>query len=505
MSSNLSSTAIHALNEDVLLHIFEFNGNMFVIRGALGTTLATSQVCRQWRYLMLETPSLWAKLIDIGEFSGLRKFKLQKEVLQRSGDAPLWIKADDTEDKDDWSDDGIPSDDYIRRFFKDVVPNIWHRIEKLVLPRYYEYQVTHLMLSFPAPLLVHIEAAAGYTPDRQINATTTPLFANHAPMLRKMYLSSKFVSPRAPWISQLCSLSLDDTYSFSDALSILSATVNLQELNFFGIRPRSKNTSLPIVSLPRLGLLTHCFDDPNARLTILDYMSIPIGCSLTLYFEMESPRYERYVYKKPFILCIFDHFFRHAEPTLKSQTFDCLQFEYTENKYIYWKCTANSALEPLLYISVPLHGHSDTSILELFLTKLLQLNLSSPTYLKITIDCQRVSLLESFFGHLPSIETISANLQTLSNLTDIQTSVNNNATDTSSSIFPMLKVIKLYDYSWTPEISVITEIASAFLVSRFQGGIPITTLDLSQIERLNTRPNFQALKEAKGLTVLYKL
>ncbi len=57
----------------------------------------------------------------------------------------------------------------------------------------------------------------------------------------------------------------------------------------------------------------------------------------------------------------------------------------------------------------------DTSILELFLMKLLQLDLSSPTYLKITIDCQRVSLLGAFFGHLPLIETISANVQTLSN------------------------------------------------------------------------------------------
>ncbi len=172
----------------------------------------------------------------------------------------------DTEDKDNWSDDGTPSDDYIDRFFHDVIPNIWNRIEKLVLPSYYEYHVEHLMLSFPAPLLVHIEPAVEYYPkDPQINATTTPLFSNHAPMLREMYLSSKFVSPRAPWLCQLCSLSLDGTYSFSDALSILSATVLLQELKILGIHPRNKNTSLPIVSLPHLELLTHCFDDPNGR------------------------------------------------------------------------------------------------------------------------------------------------------------------------------------------------------------------------------------------------
>ncbi len=116
-----------------------------------------------------------------------------------------------------------------------------------------------------------------------------------------------------------------------------------------------------------------------------------------------------------------------------------------------------------------------------------------------------VSLLRSFFGRLPSIETISAKLQTLSTLTDIQNSANGNATDMPSSIFPMLKVIKLWDYSWNPEISVITENISAFLRSRYQAGTPITTLDLSRIHRLDTRPDFEALEEAKGLTVLYKL
>ncbi len=359
MSSNSSSTSIDTLNEDVLLHIFEFNCNMFEVYGTLGTARATSQVCRQWRYLMLETPSLWAKLIDIGEFSELRNSKWQKEVIKRSGDAPLWIMADDTEDKDNWSDDGIPSDDYIDRFFEDIVPNIWHRIEKLILPSYYEYHVTHLMLSFPAPLLVHIEAAAGYTKDPQINAKTTPLFANHAPMLREIHLIGIFISPRAPWLCQLCSLSLDDTYSFSDALAVLSATANLQVLNILGISPRNKDTSLPIVSLSRLKSLTHRFDDPNAGVTLLDYMSIPIGCSLTLYFKRLS-RNARYAnaYNKPFILSIIDHFFRHAEPTLKLQTFDCLNLEYTENKQIYWKCTANVAFKPSLLIAVPLQDHS---------------------------------------------------------------------------------------------------------------------------------------------------
>ena len=45
--------------------IFEMNANMFVDDRALGTTRSTSQVCRSWRNIMLVTPSIWAKLIDL--------------------------------------------------------------------------------------------------------------------------------------------------------------------------------------------------------------------------------------------------------------------------------------------------------------------------------------------------------------------------------------------------------------------------------------------------------
>ncbi len=85
MPSHPRSAAIYALNEDVLSHIFSLNGDMFTDHKALDTTRFASQVCRQWRDLLLETPSLWAKLIDICSIYTRRTNEWRNELVQRSG------------------------------------------------------------------------------------------------------------------------------------------------------------------------------------------------------------------------------------------------------------------------------------------------------------------------------------------------------------------------------------------------------------------------------------
>ncbi|KJA24789.1 hypothetical protein HYPSUDRAFT_38451 [Hypholoma sublateritium FD-334 SS-4] len=89
------SAPIYGVNNDVLLCIFTLNANMFFDRQALHTARATSQVCRQWRDLMLEAPLLWAKLIDMDICDNDGKLDWINEIIRRSGTvAPLWIKAE---------------------------------------------------------------------------------------------------------------------------------------------------------------------------------------------------------------------------------------------------------------------------------------------------------------------------------------------------------------------------------------------------------------------------
>ncbi|KAF9552319.1 hypothetical protein CPC08DRAFT_714715 [Agrocybe pediades] len=52
----------------------------------------SSQVCRSWRSLLLRSPIVWARLLDL---NSLRKSKEKwtEEVVSRIGNAPIWIEG----------------------------------------------------------------------------------------------------------------------------------------------------------------------------------------------------------------------------------------------------------------------------------------------------------------------------------------------------------------------------------------------------------------------------
>ncbi len=86
MSLSLRSTYIDILDDDALLYIFTINANMFLDEDALVTTCATSLVCRRWRNLMLDTPSLWAKLIDMDWISFAVHYGISQPTYEKDWD-----------------------------------------------------------------------------------------------------------------------------------------------------------------------------------------------------------------------------------------------------------------------------------------------------------------------------------------------------------------------------------------------------------------------------------
>ena len=507
MPSNPPSAAIDTLNDDALRDIFAINADIFTQDDCLRTARLTSHVCRRWRDVMIETPSLWAKLFDMDEISLMKNANWRNELVRRSGKALLWITAD-TPLYVECDDDGgqEPFRMAIKHFFRELITKNWHRIEKLEISYGSGFEPTHCMMRSPAPLLKHIEAAASLQPTEygQDTTRTAPLFADHAPLLRRIYLSREFVDQRALWLRHLCSMTLDNTYSLSDALAVLSATCTLQELTISHIAAGQGNTTHPIISLSRLQNLSYSVNDCSTAVTLLNHLAIPADCSLSIYCGKYSS--SAYEYQKPFILSTINTFMRHAACAFQSLTFNRIGLNYRPKSYISWECKSNSPVERVLEIIIPLSGNSDNSILEFFLTKLLRLDLTSVTYLIITAHGQSMSHFASFFSHLPSLDTICADSRTISDLADFQNSVNSNATETPSSIFPMLKAIKLfYQYSAPQGSSSFNKITGAFLRSRLQAGVPINTLDMTHIPPLGTPPDLQALKEAKCQTVLYRL
>ena len=343
--------AIHTLNYDVLLRIFELNGDMFTETNhcTLDTTRMTSQVCQQWRHLMLETPSLWAKLIDVGHITRRRTGEWRTELMERSGDAPLWIRA--------WKSDNSepePSQADGKQFLYGVLTISWHRVQILVIGNGYEFIFSPFVLWKPAPQLEQFEAAHKWdVKGSGNNALIMPLFANHAPVLRNVYVGQAFLDPRAPWLSQLHCMKLDYTYSVSDALDVLSAAHNIQDVKIADLDPGDEDNSRPIIPLLRLCNLHLACLTLNSGITLLDHIEIPIHCSLDIRIDHfgDDSKLES---KNPFILSAINKFFQHAKRSLESHPVNVIHLYYGRKDYIVWGCESDLPVARSLDISVPL-------------------------------------------------------------------------------------------------------------------------------------------------------
>lgn len=502
MSSYPPGGAINTLNDDVLLHIFEFNCDMFTDYYALDTTRITSQVCREWRHLMLATPSLWAKLIDVDQISEPQSPEWRNELVRRSGDAPLWIKAEENSIGID-SNTGLCGS-YNDKFLLEVISENWNRVQRIVISHDYHFAYVPRIFFMPAPQLEHFEAAHTWD-DKDADAPVRPLFANQAPLLQTIYVDCDMINPRASWLNHLHSLILDDTYSPFDALALLSDAYNLKTLKIVDIETDYPTESLPVISLPHLQDIQFCSTNSNAGIALLDHVKIPAGCSLAIHingFVNETPN----EYERPFIVSTIDKFMRHADRCFQLYTFNRLDLGYKKMDHILVSFETPLPVDRSLKIIVPLHGDSNTTVLKSFLAQIPQLGLTSITDLRFAAHARFTSHFGSFFTRFPSVESISTDLQTLSHLADLDKSAIKRATGKPDVVFPKLRVVCLVPHvKGLQKPSFINQVTSGFLVSRVRAGFPITTLDMSHYPPLDTAPNFQVLGDVKSLTVLYRL
>ncbi|KAF4613752.1 hypothetical protein D9613_007370 [Agrocybe pediades] len=127
------------LPADVLWNIFRMNADMnddelidfrLILRPsglfkkrALTNTRIASQVCALWRQILLASPSIWGRLIDVDFFAWIGAFKRRcdrrhnhwaREVLRRSQDCPLHVKGE------------IGA--WIAEFVGDILDNSWERV-----------------------------------------------------------------------------------------------------------------------------------------------------------------------------------------------------------------------------------------------------------------------------------------------------------------------------------------------------------------------------------------
>ncbi|KIM42135.1 hypothetical protein M413DRAFT_444602 [Hebeloma cylindrosporum] len=301
-----TSPPISKLTDDILHVIFSINADMAddslwsrndnKSYRALKVTRHTSQVSRYWRTFLLESPTIWAAVIDLELFrSSLENWR--EEVFRRCGRALLSVKG--------WvSWNALTDKDALINFFD----TCWDRMKHFHVEVAYAALVgdeTWLrILSRPATFLRSFKFQLQYYDSNEVhqlfpsshNPEATP-FSNVAPALRQFYqdpTTSISVLLRAPWLARLRVLELNFTSPqrpYATTIQVLDMLENLHLLEALSISARylsqsSSTDSRPRqIKLPRLHHLGVAGRGLDNCIYFLDHITPQRKCTLSLHSE----------------------------------------------------------------------------------------------------------------------------------------------------------------------------------------------------------------------------
>ncbi|KAF4613107.1 hypothetical protein D9613_010877 [Agrocybe pediades] len=296
---------ISVLHEDVLLQIFLANTAMSHTESRLATARLTSHVCRHWRAVMLRSPTIWGRLIDL---EGLmdNTHDWMREVISRSGSALLWINGPIICGR---IKDKTPTPEFILT----LIGENWPRIQRLNISAvfqdvgneddvvYAQYWTT--LLKRPAPRLEEFVFDYRLEPSRSRRSrwnSPAILFDSISPVLRKVRVyriddteqQSADDRPEdlplgmpVSWLSRLRFLSLMSTYKWNtfQLMRLLNATPFLEELEVFRVSTEDlEESDVQVIKLPQLTRFhfEHC--DILDLVVLLESISPSSCCCLSL-------------------------------------------------------------------------------------------------------------------------------------------------------------------------------------------------------------------------------
>ncbi|KDR84486.1 hypothetical protein GALMADRAFT_715001 [Galerina marginata CBS 339.88] len=281
---------IHNLPNELFLLIFAMNADMFSDINALKDTHRTALVSKKWRQILLDSPSIWGKHIDLNVLCKDTTVKEEwtSEILRRSTGALLWIR-------------GAVSGRQTRMFFEPLIKNNWTQIQKLVVDvaPIDESSPTWQTILQPAPNLETFEVRFyHYNPKEGLNFhapwtvtsedellfsrfTRDHLFANNAPSLREFVPTQIYFSPGAPWLSNVRSVSFTSPVSLHKVFQAIEQIPLLERLNLEELQYSPNQSKLPHLSFPRLTVIV-LSDLLFVCSQVLNHITPAPGCSLSL-------------------------------------------------------------------------------------------------------------------------------------------------------------------------------------------------------------------------------
>ena len=139
----------------------------------------TSQVCRVWRQVLLESPSLWGRCFDLDMFTAMVDDRWRDLVLQRSGQSPLAVVMHRK---------NVHPGDHLMEYFVKLLNDHWTRIGKVDLTLWYSDKRMLETFARPAASLMYFSVRMFTPPHDLIFPKNCQLFAKNAPSLIRLSL-----------------------------------------------------------------------------------------------------------------------------------------------------------------------------------------------------------------------------------------------------------------------------------------------------------------------------
>ncbi|KDR69128.1 hypothetical protein GALMADRAFT_145837 [Galerina marginata CBS 339.88] len=474
-----SKPPILKLDEDILWRVFMINTKTVMpadkSRHPLSTCRHSSQVCRLWRSIILGSPALWGRLVDLDHLNG-KNSCWRDEILCRSGDAVLWVRGH-VRDRHMW--------EYLLSICDTHLARIQHLQITIAYTKSYQADRSRLSdaLHRPAPLLTTFKFEGNIGGSL---GSPLPLFANVAPLLEVFVAGGFKFNLCAPWLSNLREICISEFFALADVLAALKfmpflECICLNELDKVH-KEMVQLTPLPSVHLPQLRILEIESVPLHICLLILEHLSPAGGCSLQLSIQDNYP----YQGKTNKML-------RAASEQLSRYIQQCITFQAASSIQLF--CDSER-FQLFLYNGDKLHfgieTHGCWDFLQIFLVYIaLSSFISLVTEAGLTLSDPPPHILVQLtllLGSLGSVTTLNISELELKCAHSIMTNMNNP--------FPKLHTVVL-DHILEKDESVI----EVFLEQREAIGLPVSVLDLTKVSfGIPNHLNF--LKGMSGLKVL---
>ncbi|KAF9476846.1 hypothetical protein BDN70DRAFT_881897 [Pholiota conissans] len=239
---------------------------------ALHTIRRGSQVCRYWRDVILNSPSLWASVVNLTHLQQ-KTDHWRDVVLRRSGTALLTVT-------------GAVD---IAQSLLFILDTQWKRIRKLDVV-VYDFRSLEderwKALQQPAPCLESFRlGCARGTPLFLQDASSNILFADYAPLLHEFSASQINFLTLPPWFAHIRVLHISSCFTMPQLLDSLVDAHFLEWLDvqngFTPVTGLDRFRELPVVVLPRLSRI-QIRSNVGTCLDFLEQIQPVYGCSLAL-------------------------------------------------------------------------------------------------------------------------------------------------------------------------------------------------------------------------------